>query len=248
MLCDFCNREYQRKIYFDRHVAVCRLLSKTKRERHVETEELSDKPPTMRELYLVVMELTSKCSQLEQKVQDMSAWINRKKKKVNICEWLNAKYNCNINNYCTWVNAIVIYRENLESIFSDDYVPGMVDTIKKLLLLDDLKKPVRAFTTQDNVFYIYTLKNETSAECHWIMMDNDLFNKLMYVLDKQMMNEFVKWQKENKTKMCLDDNAMMTYAKNVKKLMGGSSSREQLYSRVKRDVYNYLKEEPPKYF
>ena len=38
-----------------------------------------------------------------------------------------------------------------------------------------------------------------------------------------------------------DDNFAIKYATYVKKVMGGKLTREQIYSRVKIDLYNYLK-------
>ena len=34
--CLYCQREYQRKVYFDRHVIACQFLSKTKKDNELE--------------------------------------------------------------------------------------------------------------------------------------------------------------------------------------------------------------------
>jgi len=71
-------------------------------------------------------------------------------------------------------------------------------------------------------------------------MPEQMFKTLLHQLDKQFLAAFVNWQKENAAKMEQDDFAMK-YAQNVKKVMGGNLSRDQIYSRVKIDLYKYLK-------
>ena len=73
--CPHCHRSYQRKMYFDRHVAVCEMLCKSKKDRAAEVEEQAD-IPTVQDLYKVVMAMTIKYNQLEQKMQEMSHSIN----------------------------------------------------------------------------------------------------------------------------------------------------------------------------
>ena len=86
--CLYCQREYQRKIYFDRHVIACQFLSRTKKENEIEFEELSD-TPNIRDLYKIIMELASKCGQLEEQMKEVTKWTNIKKQKLNIINWLN---------------------------------------------------------------------------------------------------------------------------------------------------------------
>ena len=64
----------------------------------------------------------------------------------------------------------------------------------------------------------------------------------MYLLDKLFMTEFIKWQAEKKEKLHLD-NFSQIYAQYTKKIM---AAREQAYSRVKKELYNYLRTELPK--
>ena len=71
-------------------------------------------------------------------------------------------------------------------------------------------------------------------------MSDEFLQKLVNIIEKQLLDEFVKWQIENKDKMKEDDFAIK-YATNVKKIMGGNLTREQVYSRVKLDLYKYLK-------
>ena len=230
--CPHCQRSYQRKIYYDRHVAVCEILCKSKKERLVEAEEQSD-TPTVRDLYKVVMEMTIKYNTLEQKFKDMEKFVNAKKQKLDIVVWLNAKY-LNTVDYFAWFNTITVKREHLEILFQTDYVNGVVKALLDALSREENNdfSSMRAFSEKPNMFYIF-------MEKQWIIMDDECYVKLMYLLDKKFMIEFGKWTEENKDKLYLDDFTLI-YAKNVKKIM---ATREHLYSRIKRELYKKLQED-----
>ena len=230
--CPHCQRSYQRKTFYDRHVAVCNMLCKSKKERVLDAEEQSD-TPTVRDLYKVVMEMTLKYNTLEQKFKEMEKFVNAKKQKLDIVVWLNAKH-LNTVDYSTWFNTITVKREHLEILFQTDYVNGVVKALLDALLREDDNVPVRAFSEKPNVFYIFQNK-----EKQWSIMDDECYLKLMYLLDKKFMVEFGKWTEENKDKLYLDDFKLI-YAKNVRKIM---ATREHLYSRIKRELYKKLQED-----
>ena len=231
--CPHCRRSYSRKIYFDRHVGVCEFLAKSKKQQAIDIEERKD-VPTMRELYTVVMELVQKNKQLEEKVLELSKLgggiaKQRQQQKMNIIDWLNATYT-DATDFTEWLSKAQVSRAQLNILFEADYSVGVTSALKQLLSIADEKRPLRAFET-NNVFYVCIDKK-------WSIMDNETYLKLMYAFDRKVLNEFGEWQKENKDKMYLDDFSLM-YNKNVNKVM---ATREPMYSRVKKQLYSYLKE------
>ena len=235
--CPSCFREYQRKSYYDRHIIVCNLINKTKNERKLENEERDD-TPTIRELYIVVMELAKKNGQLEERMQEMIKWNNIQKNKINIVDWLNLNYTKEIHDVKEWItnnkDKSLVQREHLDYMFKEDYVTGMTNILKQLFSNTDDRRPFRVFSSKENTLYIYT--NESA----WRISENDNeFIQVLYLLDKQLMEEFVTWQTEIEDKIHNDKIAVM-FSKNVKTVMGGSIAREQLYSRVKKQFYKYI--------
>jgi hypothetical protein len=204
------------------------MLCKSKKDRTLEMEEQAD-TPTVRDLYKVVMELTLKYNSLEQKYQEMAKICGQQKPTLNNIDWLNLKYPKAID-YTVWLNQLTIDRDHLLNLFKGDYIKGVLHVLKQTLLVADDSCALRAFTTKDNTFYII-------EQNRWTMMNDAMYTKLMHILDKKFMTEFLKWQTENKDKMYLDDFSL-EYAKNVKKIM---ITRESVYSRIKRELYNYLK-------
>jgi len=245
--CLSCYRTYQRKTYFDRHVILCEYLSKSKREKRIEIEELED-TPSIRELYNIILELGAKCNKLESKLNAVLKNTNVTKQKLNIVNWLNQTcVNADIEDYTTWIGRLVITECHLNHLFETDYVGGVLAVLKEYLPLNinignnniDIL-PIRAFTTKDNVFYIYhKLKQQ------WSIVDLVDFNKLMYLFDKLFMAQFVKWQNANKHRISTEDKFQHIYSSNLTKIMGGNNSRNHLYSRIKKELYLYIRNEPP---
>jgi len=229
--CVHCQRNYQRKIYFDRHVIACAYLSKSKRERTLENEELAD-TPSVRELYNIILALAAKCADLETKMQAVNKWTQITKKKLHITDWLNTTEPA-AQAYDEWIATLNVLPADLAVLYETDYVGGVVAFLKQHTTM----RPLRAFTGKENTFYLFREK--------WEVCEAETFTKLMYLLDKQFMREFIAWQTANKHRMATDDSFSEQYARNLKKVMGGNSTREQLYSRIKRELYVYLRSDPP---
>jgi len=231
--CSYCLRNYQRKTYFDRHVIACQYLAKSKRERVLEIEESAD-TPTVRDLYGIIMELAAKCNALETKMTAINKWAHITKQKLNITDWLNTTY-ANAKDYDQWFTTLNVSKADLAVLFESDYVNGVSALLKSQLSPKD--GSVRAFTSKENTFYIYRQK--------WVLCDDETFTKLMHVCDNQFMREFIIWQNENKNKVNTDESFSEVYARNMKKIMGGNATREQLYLRIKKELYLHLRSDPP---
>jgi hypothetical protein len=202
----------------------------------------NDDLPSFRDMFTLILELTAKNSQLEQKVEELSKWAESKKKKLNVIDWLNEKYTKNIK-YTEWLAGIIITRTHLEAVFNSDMVIGCSEIIKNLLNFqgtdnkgtdNNETQPIKAFDQKDNILFIYNDDNK------WEMLSPQMFANLMNSLSKNILTEFIKWQTENKHRMREDDFSYK-YARNVQKIMGGNLTQEQIHTRVKKEIYNYLK-------
>ena len=230
MECCFCSKKFTRKTYYDRHILICELLSKSKKERNVEMEEHKD-TPTVRKLYEIIMEMSIKYKKMEEKLEELSKYVDTKKKKINIIEWLNTTCKTSAP-FELWMKKIKVERKHLESIFSHDYVYGALHILK-----DFNNEHIRCYDQKDDTLFIFT--NEVATT--WSEMKPQQFDKMMDFISKQFIHEFVLWQNENKHRM-EDDNYAMTYMTNIKKMNGGNNTTtEQLYRKIHREVYKQMK-------
>jgi hypothetical protein len=245
--CKYCNRTYKLKPNYDKHYLLCDTLNKTRISKTrisisktTKENNADDYVPSMRDMFTLILELTAKNSRLEQKVEELSKWAESKKKKLNVIDWLNEKYTKNIK-YTDWLAGINITRNHLEAVFKSDMVTGCYEILQSLLsvnMTEDISNeqttPIKAFDQKENILFIYNDDNK------WEILTLPMFAKLMNILSKNIITEFLKWKTENKSKMRQDDFSY-TYARNVQKIMGGNITQEQIHMRVKRELYNYLK-------
>lgn len=238
--CKSCHRAYQRKTYYNRHVLLCEIMRKSVKERQLENEERAD-TPTVRALYEVILELANKMNIMERQIKDLSKLADYKKRKINILDWLNETHQPdNQTAIEDFMVGIKVERKHLEHLFQHDYPSAVFQLLREYLPLNlDLDgcggSIIKAFDQKTNVLFVYS-----KTQAQWIIMPEQIFKNLLHRLDKLFLAEFVNWQKENTSKMEQDDFAMK-YAQNVKKVMGGNLSRDQIYSRIKIDLYKYLK-------
>lgn len=234
--CRFCSKKFTRKIYYDRHILVCELLCKTSKERSLDAEETED-IPTIRKLYGIIMEMSIKYKKLEEKVDELSKYVDTKKKKIDIIEWLNITYKTGVP-FQEWMNQIKVERKHLEYIFDKDYVYGAVELLREFIERqreDDLEVPIRCFEQKENTFYIF------DEDSKWVEMQYSQFDKMIDFISKQFLHEFVVWQNENKHRM-EDDSYSILYMKNVKKINGGNhTTSDQLYKKIYRELYKETK-------
>jgi len=238
--CICCNREYQRKLFYDKHILLCHLtMTKSLAELKKDHQEQAD-TPTVRVLYEIILEMNAKIIKLEERLEERTKWIETKKRKINIVDWLNEKYNPYPASYMSWLNNIKINRHHLEMIFEMDFVLGISFILQNLLPFVDGETmlPMKCFNQKDNIIFIF-------HEEKWQIMSVELFDKLMMYLSKKLISEFLLWQKDNIDKIENDDNFAIIHNNNLKKVMGGSVNIELLGLRVKKELYKYLKTQQP---
>lgn len=233
--CTHCLKLYKRKHDFEQHMIMCEIMHKTQKEKQNHQEKYND-IPTVKELYDIILQLTKKCNTLETKVEELSKHINTNKKRINITEWLemHTKENRMIS-FDEWVNNIEINRGHIEYIFKSDLIEGLIYILKQYLQKHKDNIQLKAFEHKDNILYVYLDK-----EKKWNQLSYEYLSYIISTLNKKIMGEFVLWQKENKEKMRQEEYSEL-YINNFQKIIGSKYTAEQIKSKVKRELYNYLK-------
>jgi len=219
------------KFYYSRHVLMCDLLSKSSKERTQEEEESKD-IPSHYDLYRMVQELGVKYNKLEKQMEKMSAWVDCKKKKINILEWLNT---VEIDkDYDVWNSELGIGQKEIEFVFKYDIIKGIMCILEKHLPLIQLETlPIRAFDQRPNILFI-------NKGGEWIMVSKEDFANLIRSICKKLIDEFKIWAEGLGSKI-KEDKYSILYCQNWKKISGGSYTQEEIINRVKIKIYQYLK-------
>jgi len=234
--CAHCNRVYQRKTYYDRHVLVCEMMSKPKKQRDTELEELSD-TPTTRKLYDVVLEMGKKISDMEKRINEMDKWVKMRKQKVNIIDWLNQQYSpCLL--FEKWIENVNITDEHVERLQTQGLFEIIVEIFRENISTNEEEIAVRGFDRGNYALYIFTKEG-------WQKMTSANIKKTMGDMHRKLLQALVAWQKTNITDCSvasLREHNEILYTTYIKKCMMTKLSTEQLSQRMANSLHKLIKQ------
>lgn len=231
--CHYCNKEYTRKMYYDRHVVCCQMIHLSKREKQLDLQENFD-TPSRRDLYLIIQELSCKCMQFEQKIKDLENTIYSNSTNIQPLRVLNSadeleKIDNNIV-YDEWINNICVTENHLQTVFERNIIEAYKD-----ILLNNKAKTKEVFCSskiKHNEIYVLTLTDNIKE---WVKYTREEINQIEYELTKKLMEKFREWEAKNRERL-FSDTYSINYQNNLNKIMGGKLSRDT----IKKNFYDIL--------
>ena len=239
--CICCNKEYTKKSSLDNHKIVCEFKMKTKREIQIETEESGDIPNYL-QLVKIVQDLTMKMIKMQEKMDEMQKYVNKKKKKVNIIGWLNENIIPTVG-FNEWINNyIIVIAEHFENLLENNLFHTLQLVFEyNLNDRDSFIFPIRCFTEKSGIFYI--AEKYEGGVVGWRILDLDDMVLLLRKIHNLMIKELTKWKMANQYQFDDNDKISVLFNKAVIKLMNMSFTMDSSMSRVKNGLYNYLKKD-----
>ena len=236
--CNACNKHYTRKSSLDKHKILCDYMYKTKREHQIEFEELGDMPNQV-QLVKIVQELTLKLIKMEEKMEEMQKWVEKKKKKLNVIVWLNTNIVSTIG-FLEWINSsFVVLPEHFEDLMENNLFHTIQQVFEyNLSKKDNFVFPICCFVEKSSVFYIG--ENKLDGTTEWKQLELSDMVLILKIFHRSMIRELTKWKLENQHNF--DDNRISDkFNKAVIKLMNLTFTQDANLSRIKNGLYNYLK-------
>jgi hypothetical protein len=235
--CSICNKTYTKLSSLKNHTIICEFSLKTEREKKIENEEQDDMPDHA-QLVKIVMDLTQKCHKLESQVEQMKKWVDRKKKKINVIQWLNTNTNASFS-FSEFVNMYLELDErHLMNIMEKTLFEFIYFVYDTNMSKSDIVYPIKSFTEKNN--YIYVCDKLEDGTSMWKPLELDHFKLLLKKIQNKMITLFLEWKTSNSDKM--NDRRMEDkYNKGIVKLMNISFNQDATMSRMKTDLYNYVK-------
>jgi len=247
--CNFCAKEYKSRNGLEKHVALCEIIYKTQNNKKVSLEE-EDELPSQRRLYQLLLDLSQKYNRLEEKVDEMNKWVAKKKKKINVLEWLNANSlpTITFENLC---NKIQVLEEDVDYLFTNTFL----DTFMKIFsrTIDELesttKKPICAFEQKHGLFYIYQEEKQDNQNNEdnqnkilgWSPLSRENLILFANRLHRKISKALSEWKKNNSQKIKDDDKWALIYDKTMSKLFSVEIKQDATFNKIKNALFNYLK-------
>ena len=247
--CSVCKKNYTRKSSLDKHKILCDFKAKSKQEHQVDEEEFGD-TPTHEQLVKIVQELTFKYVKLEEKMEHLQKWVNQKKQKIKVIDWLNEHVVSTIG-FKEWTSVIEVLPDHALSLFENNIFQAFQLIIEYNCKENpDLVYPIKCFSQKTNIFYV--CEKTPDNKCVWEQVPTDVVLAFLRKIQSKLIGELTKWKLANKAQIDGNDKMSDQFNKAVIKLMsvnfttqdvGASRLRNSLYTFLKTDLKNLIEYE-----
>ena len=232
--CIHCGKSYKKRTNLENHLVICELLQKSKKKQlHVEDEE--EQIPTQRKMFQMLIELGQKYNKLEEKVEEMNKWIVKKKKKINILEWLNTNITPSIN-FDNIIDKIIISEEDIKCLLNCPFNDVLNEVfVRTIYNFDENENPIFAFVQKTNMFYIYNSDNT------WIELSRERLIKFLNKVHMKIFEKFYNWKLTKKDLIKSDDHFATNCDTALIKLTSIDFKQETILSKIKSLMYSKMK-------
>jgi len=231
--CVYCGKSYKKRINLEKHVNLCELLNMSKKQLVVEEE---DDIPSNRKIYNILLELGSKFNKLEEKVDELNKWVVRKKKKINVIEWLNTNITPEIK-FDNLIEKIIIEDNDITHLFENSFADTLNSIFSRNIYnLYDNKYPIFAFVQKSNIFYIYD-----NEEAGWVELNREGLIKFLDKVYMKIFRVFIQHKKDNADKICKDEKFSLLCDKTSVKIMNVDFRQEPILGKIRANMYSRMK-------
>lgn len=235
--CPHCTKTYKVKFNCDRHISICKFLSKDLRSQENEVELLSENMPTQFEMFQLIKHLSCKVDKLEKENEMMK---QKQNKKINILEWLNKSTNIPSITFERWLIEEIqpLIPTVMETVYANDIITGINTIIDNYMsTTNGVLLPICSFNNKKGVLYIYE-----SEEIGWKQISNIYFERCIEYLCNEFKVIFNEtWVKPNETNIFNIERYNDMYVDYHRKLLGGNITKEMKCSRIRSHIYNRMK-------
>lgn len=265
--CTYCGKSYKLKTNLNKHIILCEIIDKTRKKKQSKNssstinndEEIEQELPTQRQMYNMIIQLTLKCNKLEQKVEKMSRFVDKKIKKINIIDWLNNNKFPEYN-FDNLINKINLNQEYISVIFDKNIMDIISILLSKELFDNELivnnnnNPPIYAAIQKNNHIYIYNKPQSQSqsqsqlqsqspnkSNEYWVELPREKLISFMNKFQNKIIKVLSDWKQSNKTQMNNSDQLCEEYNKSLLKIMSIDFKTDTIYNKIKSLFYNKLK-------
>lgn len=255
MCCTTCGKGYKTRTSLNKHSAICEYVYKVKNNKSVEIIE--DELPNQSQMYGIILDLAAKVNLLTEKIEKQTKFIDRKKKKINVVEWLNT--NMKISNpeniFDKLVNIISITEKDVEYLFQNDFYKMLNEIFERTIYNKNSGQeedtsntnliPIYAFTQKSNILYVYNQDSSSTSTSPinpiWLELSKEKLIYFLNIVHARICKAMRIWKETNQDKMESSDSIQDLYNRALIKVMSISFREQATLSKVKNQIYNKMK-------
>jgi len=231
--CVYCGKSYKKKSNLEKHTNLCELLNKSKKSLVIEDEE---EIPSQRKIYQILLELGNKYNRLEEKVDELNKWVVKKKKKINVIDWLNTNITPEIK-FENLIEKIKIIDDDVKYLFENNFIDTLNHIFSRNIYnLSESEYPIFAFVQKSNIFYIY--ENEESG---WLELSKENLIKFLNKVHMKLFRVFRQHKIDNADKIQEEESFSLLCDKTSLKMMNVDFRQESILGKIRTNMYTRMK-------
>jgi uncharacterized protein YeeX (DUF496 family) len=232
--CFHCGKSYVKRVNLDKHLVICGLLQEAKKRPQLIIEE-DENIPSQRKMFQMLIELGQKYNKLEEKLTEVNKWVAKRKKKINVLEWLNSNITPNAV-FESIIDKITVNEEDIHNLLENSFYDVINDIFERTIYkLDEKQNPIYCFVQKQNIFYVY------DSDQTWIELTKERLIKFLNKVHMKIIKAFYEWKKMKTSEIKTDDKFAILCDKTLVKLMSIEFKQESIFSRVRNMVFTKMK-------
>jgi hypothetical protein len=246
MYCEFCGKCYKTIVNLNKHILLCEVVNRCVNKPGIIDKSINENLPSQETMYKIIESLAIKYNKLEEKMEQLQKWVDKKKKKINIIEWLNEndkiKPSYTFNSIFDKLN---ITQTTVDFLFSNSFY----DTVNEILSNyynnhnnncnpENNTIPLFAFNQKANLIYVF---NRHDSQSSWKEISKDQLVDFLDKIQTKITRCLKEWKKINEDKVRNDNKYSELYSKTIIKIMDVKFNNETTISRYKSLLYNKIK-------
>ena len=242
-VCKHCKKEYKNDVTLKKHLILCEILHNTNNIQ-TQTNNIIETTTSQTQLYQIIQELVIKQNKMEEKIDQLQKWVEVKKKKINIIDWLNHHQHPGYY-YKNMIELFMIQDTDIDFIYKPDN--SMLDLILLLLernLYEQSSIPLFAFTQKNNMIYYYDGSNNhinSASQNTWNELPKEKLTSLLNQIHSRILNVLMEWKKKHHEFIHSNDRNEVLYCKMMGKFMGIDFKQASILNKIYFSIYHKIK-------
>jgi hypothetical protein len=235
--CVHCGKTYKKRENLNKHVDLCELLHKSKKAGPLIIED--DEPlPSQRKMYQMLIDLGQKYNRLEEKMEEMNKWVAKKKKKINVLEWLNTNVTPTIT-FDFIMEKIIVSEDDVNYLLHNSFYDTMNEVFSRSIYnFNETENPIFAFTQKQNIFYIYDILDDKKV---WIELTRERLVKFLNKVHMKIFKAFCDWKQTKKDEIRTNDAFSIMCDKTSIKVLNVEFKQEPCLAKARSAMYTRMK-------